>query len=114
MNVSDFLAKLDNTPSEISFAETIATVEANYTFQETEFKNGDTLNAAGQNSGSCKVFAFAKLHSLGQESTLACFGDYYRKDVLEHPTGTDHANIRNFMTHGWDGIHFTGEALESK
>ena len=43
------------------------------------------------------------------------FGDYYRKDVLEHPDGTDHANIRAFMEVGWDGVKFPdGFALSPK
>ena len=29
-----------------------------------------------------------------------------RKDVLEHPDATDHANIRAFMKVGWDGVKF--------
>jgi hypothetical protein len=45
---------------------------------------------------------------------LACFGSYYRKDVLENPNGTDHQNIRNFMNRGWEGISFEKEALGIK
>ncbi|NNF96141.1 MAG: hypothetical protein HKM94_04340 [Halobacteria archaeon] len=43
--------------------------------------------------------------------TLACFGKYYREDVLQHPQGTDHLNIRTFMRHGWSGIQFEYPAL---
>lgn len=111
MKLSDFLDKLNTTPQAIEFTDTMAVIEANYTFTETTFKNGDTTNDAGTNSGSCKLFAFAKLNKLSQDATLACFGDYYRKDVLENPTGTDHANIRNFIQHGWSGITFEGVAL---
>ena len=114
MKITDFLEKLNNSPESIDFTDTMAVIEANYTFTETAFKNGDTHNAAGQNSGSCKLFAFAKLNQLNKEATLACFGDYYRKDVLENPSGTDHANIRNFITYAWEGINFEGNALSSK
>ncbi|MEO0413940.1 MAG: HopJ type III effector protein [Verrucomicrobiota bacterium] len=114
MNLSEFLTTLKTSPQDITFADTMSVIEENYLFQETQFTNGDTVNAAGENSGSCKLFAFAKLNQLDPDATLSCFGDYYRKDVLENPDGTDHANIRNFMKYGWDGIDFSGEALSPK
>ena len=112
MTLSDFLSKLQSAPESIEFSDTMAVIEANYAFTETGFKNGETNNEAGTNSGSCKLFAFAELNKLSLEATLACFGAYYRSDVLEHPSATDHANIRNFMKHGWDGIEFEGKALK--
>lgn len=99
--------------NEVSFQEVIAHIEANFDFTPTAFKNGDTYNEAGQNSGSCKVFSFAKLSGLNPQETLYCFGDFYRKDVLGNPEGTDHQNIRNFIKYGWDGIQFEGEALKT-
>ena len=50
-----------------------------------------------------------KLHNLSKAQTLACFGDYYRVDVLQHPQKNDHANIRQFMLSGPGGIQFTGK-----
>ncbi|WP_010182206.1 HopJ type III effector protein [Aquimarina agarilytica] len=114
MKLTDFLNKLRQTPSTIAFAETMEVIEANYNFTETAFKNGDTYNEAGQNSGSCKLFAFAQINELSKEDTLACFGEYYRKDVLENPTGNDHTNIRNFIKFSWTGIEFNGQALIQK
>lgn len=114
MNLTQFLEKLNTTPQTIGFKETMAIIESEYNFTETAFKNGDTHNEAGQNSGSCKLFAFAQLNNLSQEATLACFGDYYRKDVLENPNATDHGNIRNFMKYGWEGIQFDGTPLTTK
>lgn len=114
MEINNFIEKIKSTPNSVDFKDSMAVIEANYNFTETAFKNGDTYNEAGKNSGSCKIFAFAKLNNLNKEETLACFGDYYRKDVLENPNNTDHANIRNFMKHGWDGINFEGEALNLK
>ena len=114
MKLSDFLEKLKSAPEDIAFTDTMAVIETNYTFTETAFKNGDTSNEAGQNSGSCKLFAFAKMNNLNKEETLACFGDYYYKDVLENPTGTDHGNIRNFMKYAWEGIKFENAALANK
>lgn len=114
MNLNQFLKKLNTTPLTIDFKDTMGVVENEYNFTETAFKNGETKNEAGQNSGSCKLFAFAQLNNLSQQATLACFGDYYRKDVLENPNGTDHGNIRNFIQYGWKGIQFEGTALTKK
>jgi len=114
MNIEAFISKLKQTPETITFPETIAVIEENYDFTPTAFQNGNTHNAAGTNSGSCKLFAFAKLQNLSQAETLACFGAFYRDEVLGDPEGTNHQNIRNFMVHGWNGIQFEGEALELK
>ncbi|HCQ12030.1 HopJ type III effector protein [Flavobacterium sp.] len=97
-----------------SFQETIAYIDTNYNFTPTTFKNGNQINNAGDNNGSCKIFAFAKLHQLEKDETLALFGSYYFDDVLKHPEGNDHQNIRNFINFGWDGISFEGEALKLK
>lgn len=114
MRIEDFLNKLRTQPSSISFNEAIETIESNYDFTPVRFSNGSVVNEAGTNSGSCKLFAFAKQQQLSKEETLACFGDYYRVDVLQHPDASNHANIRNFMITGWEGISFDGEALQPK
>lgn len=114
MNIQTFLEKLKQTPETITFPETIAVIEENYEFTPTAFQNGNTHNAAGTNSGSCKLFAFAQLQNLSQDETLACFGAFYRDEVIGDPEGTNHQNIRNFMAHGWNGIQFEGVALEQK
>lgn len=114
MNISTFLENLKQNPTDTFFADTIATIEENYNFIPTAFQNGETHNAAGANSGSCKLFAFAQLQKLSVEETLACFGAYYFDEVLGDPNGSNHQNIRNFMKTGWDGIQFEGEALTLK
>ncbi len=114
MTLNTFLQRLNDAPETIAFTDTMAIIEALYDFTPTEFKNGELPNAAGQNNGSCKLFSFAKLQGLSQQQTLACFGDYHRKDVLENPQGSDHQNIRNFMKTGWEGISFQGDALAPK
>jgi hypothetical protein len=114
MSTTSFLEKLKSTPEAVTFAETIAVIEENYTFTPTAFQNGLQHNAAGENSGSCKLFAFAKVQQLTEAETLACFGAYYSEEVLEDPSGTNHQNIRNFMKTGWSGIQFEGEALQLK
>ncbi|MEL0658216.1 HopJ type III effector protein [Psychromonas arctica] len=114
MLLSDFLTKLNTQPETIEFADTMAVIEANYTFSETAFTNGQQNNAAGENSGSCKIFSFAQLNGLTEQQTLACFGIYYRNDVLGNPDASDHQNIRQFMINGWSGIRFDSAPLVSK
>ncbi len=114
MNLKAFITKLKVSPEIIEFGDTLALIEAFYHFTPTEFKNGKQVNRAGENSGSCKVFAFAQQQSLTAAQALACFGAYYRDDVLKNPDGNDHQNIRNFMRTGWAGIEFSGEALQLK
>jgi hypothetical protein len=114
MSITSFLEKLKQAPNTITFLETIAVIEENYDFTPTTFDNGTQHNEAGQNSGSCKLFAFAQLQNLSQAETLACFGAYYFDEVLEDSEGTNHQNIRNFIKLGWDGIQFEGSALVLK
>lgn len=111
MNITSFLQKLKQTPNAITFPETIAVIEENYDFTPTAFQNDLQYNPAGENSGSCKLFAFAQLQNLSHEETLSCFGAFYYSEVLKNPEGINHQNIRNFMKTGWNGIQFEGEAL---
>jgi len=113
MTLSDFISKLKEYPKTITFQDTMSVIEEHYTFIPTAFKNGETQNKAGENSGSCKLFSFAQLNSLNKEETLHCFGTYYT-DVLANPDGDDHQNIRNFMKTGWDGVSFEKTALYKK
>ncbi len=114
MELDTFLQRLNSAPDTLGFSDTIALIEAMYDFTPTAFTNGALHSEAGQNNGSCKIFSFARLHQLPPQQTLHCFGDYYRKDVLGHPEGSDHQNIRNFMNSGWEGISFEGTALTPK
>lgn len=109
--IDRFLQQLQENPTEIHFNDTMAVIDAHYSFTPTAFRNGNQLNAAGENSGSCKLFSFAQMHQLSSEVTLQCFGAFYREDVLKKPHGEDHQNIRNFIRTGWDGIHFESQAL---
>ena len=108
------LEQLEKSPETIIFKDVIAYIDENYDFAPTKFTNGNTINEANQNNGSCKVFSFAQLKNLSKEQTLWLFGEFYREDVLNNPDGTDHQNIRNFMKFGWEGISFDGEALKKK
>lgn len=114
MTLVDFTHKLKTTPITIIFSETMAIIEGLYEFTPSAFKNGSLQNSATENLGSCKVFAFALKQQLTKEEALACFGQYYFKDVLGNPNGTDHQNIRNFMQIGFEGLFFEQEVLVEK
>lgn len=109
MTLNDFLQQLGSNTA-LDFEDTMQVIADNYTYTPSSFKNGDLENAAGQNEGSCKIFAFAKINNLNEEQTLKCFGRFYQ-DVVNTPDGTDHGNIRNFMQSGWSGISFEGTPL---
>ena len=116
MTLNHFIGRI-KAGQTVDFQDTMAIIAEHYHYHPAEFNNGllqPLVNEAGRNEGSCKIFAFAKLNDLNQAQTLALFGDYYRKDVLENPAATDHQNIRNFMRDGWAGIHFKSEALTPK
>lgn len=111
MTITAFLEQLQENPKSISFQDTIKVIEESYDFKPTAFQNGNQYNKVGENNGSCKIFAFAKLNNLSKEATLACFGAYYFEDVLQNPENDDHQNIRNFIQNDWDGVQFEGNAL---
>lgn len=114
MILETFLTKLTSEPLNVEFDETLAVIDIGYDYTPTGFKNGDIENAAGSNEGSCKILAFGAINDLTEAQTLACFGRFYREDVLQNPGGEDHANIRNFMKYGWAGVRFEAEALVLK
>jgi len=52
-----------------------------------------------------QAFSLGKLAGFSKQEVLLSFGEHYRQ-VCGDPTGTSHGNIRAFMKHGWDGVHF--------
>ncbi len=118
MSLNSLLEQIKNQPKNVEFKTVIDTIAENYLYQPSRFSNGlgegAVINEAGSNEGSCKIFAFAQLNRLDEAQTLACFGHFYRDDVLGNPDGDDHGNIRNFMRHGWAGIQFDQAALSAK
>lgn len=118
MTLDNLLDLLNKQASAIEFKQVMDLIDTLYDYTPTEFSNGLgedlVLNQAGTNEGSCRLFAFALDQKLNQQQTLDCFGHYYREDVLQHPDNTDHANIRNFIKYGWDGINFSAQALQRK
>ncbi|MGD9356272.1 MAG: HopJ type III effector protein [Chromatiales bacterium] len=95
MTLDDFIARL-GTNHNLVFEETLAIITSYYDFTPTGFTNG-----IGDDS---------LCNGPDEKQLLACFGEHYRK-VLASPGGTDHANIRTFIRHGWGGIRFEGEPL---
>lgn len=118
MNTKELLTLIQTSPSEVEFDQVIEVIKNDYNYTATQFYNGigenEVVNEAGTNEGSCKIFAFADINDLNEAQTLSCFGKYYRQDVLLNLGGTDHANIRNFMKFGWEGVHFDNPPLSVK
>lgn len=114
MTLDIFKEKVQNTPKSVVFSDTMDVIESHYEFTKTAFTNGDLKNKAGENSGSCKLFAFAKLQEFTKNETLACFGQFYFIDVLGDPEGEGHQNIRNFIKTGFEGLEFEDEPLKEK
>ena len=118
MKLENLLGLLQTNPDKVEFQDVMTMIAEQYDYAPTRFTNGlgddVVVNAAGENEGSCKIFALGQLHGLTEQQTLACFGSFYRDDVLLHPQAVNHTNIRRFMRHGWAGIHFEGEALRPK
>lgn len=105
-NPQDLIHAVSNSPETIEFNDVIALIDSAFTFTPTAFTNGDVSNEANQNNGSCKLLALGQHLNLNQAQTLALFGRFYREDVLNNPNGDDHANIRNFMKTGHEGVVF--------
>lgn len=116
--LEEFIARLRSKPEDTEFQEVINIIDKYYQYTPTGFTNGPdktgVINAEGENEGSCKIFSFAKINGLTVEQTLNCFGRYYRDDVLKNPDGTDHQNIRTFISHGWEHVNFEKTALEQR
>lgn len=109
MTIAELITKIKQSEI-VVFADVVACLDTNFLFIPTRFKNGDVVNEANQNNGSCKVFSFAKMHQLTKDETLFLFGEHYQ-NVMETPNDSDHQNIRNFMKFGWDGVEFENEIV---
>ena len=106
--ISALLHRLDQQNAQ--FSDVLDFINTHYAFTPTAFENGTQHNAAGENVGSCRVFAFAKLHHLSDLDTLELFAEHYLS-VKATPHGEDHQNIRQFKHYGWEGIVFHGQPL---
>ncbi len=110
-DISRLLAGI--TAGNIVFSDVLSFIADNYHYTPVDFSNGEVTNPAGTNEGSAKVFSLAKLHGLNAVDTLTLFAEHYQS-VLATPEGEDHANIRNFMHYGWQGIGLPKNALSPK
>ncbi|SFR74651.1 HopJ type III effector protein [Marinobacter daqiaonensis] len=102
------LASLDAGHSD--FEDTLTLLERYFDYLPAGFHNGPLYNRPGENEGSCRIFALGQFGNLGEAQTLSLFGRHYRS-VLDDPAGSNHGNIRQFMTTGWSGIRFEGPVL---
>jgi len=113
MNLKTLIERIRNNDT-VLFSDTMEIINNNYIYHESEFSNGvdnKVINKAGENEGSCKTFAFAKLHNFSQQQTLELFGEHYR-GVLLDPDGISHQNIRQFIKYGWEAVEFQREASD--
>jgi hypothetical protein len=114
MTPSELIDQVRNNADSIEFSDVMSVITEHYEYTPSRFTNGEVVNEAGSNEGSCKIFAFGQMNNLSEVETLALFGSYYRDDVMGNPAGDDHANIRNFILDGWLGINFDNGALKLK
>jgi hypothetical protein len=103
--VSFFLAAAHRSPNSFAFSSVMDMIKKHFDQREVKWSNGETTNDAGQNAGAAAVYSLAAMAGLDEKRALELFAEHYR-DVLNTPEANDHANIRNFMVHGWKGIDF--------
>ncbi|WP_114417947.1 HopJ type III effector protein [Marinospirillum perlucidum] len=109
MTLEQLIKELNQGP--VDFSQVMEVIDREYEFTPTRFTNGQQVNPADSNQGSCKILAFGLHHQLSEQATLNAFGDFYTRDVLQNPQGEDHQNISNFMKTGWAGVEFDDQAL---
>ena len=113
LNTKNLLRQLSEAPQSVEFEQVMEVIAAEYRHTPSAFVNGAQHNSAEQNQGSCKILAFARMNGLSEQQTLHCFGKYYREDVLQHPGGQGHANIRAFMRSGWGAVVLPEDTLQT-
>lgn len=97
------------------FQDVMRTIHSHYECMPCTFTTGcgtarEIRNPAGSNAASCLLLAFARRLGLDQETTLHLYGEHYRA-VLDDPKGDAHANIRAFMSNGWQGVRLEENPL---
>jgi len=112
MTQEEYLEEL-KSGAKMKFEELISIIDDDYSYTPSAFTNGEVENTADENQGSAKLFCFAAIHQLSPLETLHCFGQHYQ-DVLDTPESDSHANIRNFITCGWNGLKFSAPVLNRK
>lgn len=106
---SDPLKHVLNEKNVWPFSATIFHIHSHFHYIPTSFyigcSNSLTKNKVGENEGSAKIFAFAKLMEYNTTETLALFGEYYQ-EVLDDPDGDNHQNIRTLIKCGIENVTF--------
>ncbi len=95
------------------FDDTLALIDQHFEYQPAGFDNGPLRNDAGENAGSCRVFALGQYGNLSEADTLNLFAQHYQQ-VLGDPAGDSHGNIRQFISTGWSGIRFDRQPLRAR
>ncbi|MDY0248968.1 MAG: HopJ type III effector protein [Pseudomonas sp.] len=88
------------------FADTLAFIDSHYSYTPCTFDNAGLHNPTGSNQGSCKILGLAQLEQLSTQDALLMFAEHYTY-VLATPNQTEHANIRQLLSHGLEAVHFT-------
>lgn len=113
MTLEELIKALDADIPDFAFNDVMAAIDAAFASTPCAFDNGEQKNAADENQGSCKVFAFARQAGLDKDKTLKLFAEHYR-NVIDDPEGSAHGNIRAFMRSGWDGVVLHGNPLSPR
>ncbi|MFZ5756236.1 MAG: HopJ type III effector protein [Pseudomonadota bacterium] len=104
-----------STDSSLMFQEVMSTIRRHYECTPVAFSVGESTpspvrNPAGTNAASSQLLAFGKRLGLDEQTLLGLYAEHYR-DVLADPAGSNHANIRAFMTGGWAGVSLPADPL---
>lgn len=109
-----FNSNVEMSADDLTMEEVLEMINTHYETQLLEYTVGDVVNKQGENEATGHILSYAALSNMDKETTLKLWGQHYRA-VLANPDGTDHANIRNFMKFGWEGVPFeNGIALTRK
>lgn len=98
---------------QVEFKDVLTHIDDLYLYSPSSFKNGLQNNSENENQGSARVLFYAKINNLSKEEALELFAEHYTA-VLSNPAGTDHQNIRQFQSSGWDSVHFDNDVLTKK
>jgi len=112
-SLQQLLGAVYERPESLIFSQVLDAIATEFDFSPSAFTNGELKNSAEQNQGSCQVLSFAHQAGLSQTHTLSLFAEHYRA-VLADPTGTNHANIRQFIERGWRGVSFAQTPLTKR
>ena len=111
MQLDAFLTRLAKDPDSVRLEEALSAISESYDVSPVGYTLGGVRFDLPQSKRTCQLYAFGLLHGLPKDLTLQCFGDDYRRDVLQNPLGTDHHSIRLFAMHGFEGLNLDAMPL---